>query len=124
MSSFGDEIVVLDLADGTYFAFGGSVVDIWPALTGAAPVSRIAETFPASPSSGAVEREIQEFASRLVQEGILIAAEAAMNGAGVSIRPVESEFRPISFEKHTDMKDLLTLDPIHDVDPQKGWPHY
>ena len=25
-------------------------------------------------------------------------------------------------ETYTDMQDLLTLDPIHDVDPQQGWP--
>ena len=28
-----------------------------------------------------------------------------------------------TFEKHVDMQDLLTLDPIHDVDLAKGWPH-
>jgi hypothetical protein len=32
------------------------------------------------------------------------------------------EYQGFSFERHDDMDDLLTLDPIHDVDPQEGWP--
>src|SRR5215217_7015744 len=28
----------------------------------------------------------------------------------------------ITYEKHEDLQDLLTLDPIHDVDPEQGWP--
>ena len=87
--TFAEEIVVLDLADGTYFAFGGSAVEIWPALTHATPINRIAEAFPGDPSSDAIEREIQEFASKLVEEGILIATEAATNGAAVTMPSVE-----------------------------------
>jgi hypothetical protein len=34
-----------------------------------------------------------------------------------------SEYEGFNFERHADMEDLLTLDPIHDVDPRKGWPN-
>jgi hypothetical protein len=27
------------------------------------------------------------------------------------------------FERFTDMGDLLLLDPVHDVEDEKGWPH-
>lgn len=116
--TFGDEIVVLNLDDGTYFAFGGSAVEIWPALVGSEPVGRIIEAFPDEAS----DRNIRDFVAKLVQEGMLIATETGANGAAASVAATNG-FRPISFEKHTDMKDLLTLDPIHDVDPHKGWPN-
>ena len=37
--------------------------------------------------------------------------------------PASSKYQGFLFEKHSDLDELLVLDPIHDVDPEKGWPH-
>jgi hypothetical protein len=121
---FADEIVVLDVGEGTYFALGGWAVDIWQGLVGGQRVDLIVDTIsrrykmPADVLAG----ELSEFIGRLKDDQILMEAEPA--GEAIALPESFHPFRPLSFEKHIDMQDLLTLDPIHDVDPEKGWPTY
>jgi hypothetical protein len=44
-------------------------------------------------------------------------------GGLVEAPPAGVSFRAPRLEKHTDMQDLILLDPVHEVDPQRGWPH-
>ena len=32
-------------------------------------------------------------------------------------------FQPPVFERFTDMEDLLLMDPVHEAEDEKGWPH-
>ena len=32
-------------------------------------------------------------------------------------------YQPPVFERFTDMGDLLLLDPVHEAEEEKGWPH-
>jgi len=36
--------------------------------------------------------------------------------------PWPDSFVPPGLEKYDDIADIITMDPIHDVDPAKGWP--
>jgi len=123
---FADEIVVLNVTDGTYFAFGGWAVETWPALVNRQPaqsiVNAMAERY--GVAAGPIGAELDDFTAKLRQENILLDAQPVDEDIALETLPAASGFQPISFEKHADMQDLLTLDPIHDVDPQKGWPSY
>ncbi|QPC90585.1 PqqD family protein [Mesorhizobium sp. INR15] len=121
---FADEIVVLDITEGTYFALGGWVVEIWPALAARQPVELIADAISQryGVSGGTIADELSGLVAKLKDEAILRDAEPT--DEGMVLAGATGDFRPLSFEKHVDMQDLLTLDPIHDVDPQKGWPSY
>jgi len=57
---------------------------------------------------------------QLVKEGLL--AEGGDTDAG-SLEPVQPplEYAPPSLDKYDDLKDLLLLDPIHEV-AETGWP--
>jgi hypothetical protein len=58
-------------------------------------------------------------ADRGADTGADPAAEMGSNGAAsLDRRP----FAPPIFERYDDMRDLLTLDPIHEVS-EEGWPH-
>src|SRR5262245_26357185 len=84
---------------------------------------RLAEQFECA--DGAMPASVREFLSALLEEGLVEAtgqATSASNGApaatnGAARRP----FAPPRLERHTDMQDLLVLDPIHDVG-ETGWP--
>jgi hypothetical protein len=71
------------------------------------------------PASDAADA-VGAFCASLESEGIL--NRAAAPGEKMAMTALLGVFAPPSFEKNADMQDLLTLDPIHDVNPEKGWP--
>jgi hypothetical protein len=122
---FDEEIVVLNVVEGVYYAFGGAAVVVWPYLIAHHPIPIIASILATRYSAqlDGVTRDLGEFVERLVTEKILLAApEAATEIDRSQLAPL-SEYQGFIFERHSDMEDLLTLDPIHDVDPEKGWPN-
>src|SRR5262245_49304258 len=124
--TFADEVVVLNVVEGTYFALGGSSIDIWDALANRQPVRAIADAIAARHGVAAnlVEQELSDFIAKLTAEKILLEAQPADEPIALGEPAQARGFQPFSFEKHVDMEDLLTLDPIHDVDPERGWPRY
>jgi len=121
---FEREVVVLNLIEGTYYALGGSANEIWMQLTARQPVQEIAAELArlhgAPPAE--VAAALEEFSKRLLEEGILRPATTPADAAAIPLAPHFDGFVPPTFEKYVDMQDLLTLDPIHDVDPKSGWP--
>jgi hypothetical protein len=124
--TFATEIVVLNVVEGTYFAFGGSSIDVWDALANRQPVTAIVDATAArhGVSAKLVEQELSNFIEKLIAEKILLEAQPADESISLQASAPTRGFQPFSFEKHDDMEDLLTLDPIHDVDPERGWPRY
>jgi hypothetical protein len=122
--SFPDEIVVLNLVDGIYYAFGGAAVVAWPFILAQHAEPVIAGALGASYGVpvDALSIDLAQFVGRLLDEKVLLTAPEATSE--IDRPPLHSlpEYRGFSFERHADMEDLLTLDPIHDVDPSKGWP--
>lgn len=57
----------------------------------------------------------------LVTEELLVPSEQQ-----VELGTLPSAPHPFSIpasQKFTEMQELLLVDPIHEVDPQAGWPH-
>jgi hypothetical protein len=74
--------------------------------------------------AGEAARSIGEFLDLLIGEDLLISEIADDIGVpvGEPITPaLLKTFIPPTFEKFTDMEDMLLLDPIHEVD-EEGWP--
>ena len=124
--TFEHEVVVLQTVDGTYYAFGGSAVALWEDLVSSRSIARILSALEgdARHSGNGIAGAVTSFIDTLVQEQILlpVATEAAGALRLGEAAPGQA-FVPPTFEKHVDMQDLLTLDPIHDIDIVKGWPH-
>jgi hypothetical protein len=124
--TFANEVVALNVVEGTYFAFGGSSSDIWNALANRQPVAAIVDATAARYGVPVelVEQELGNFIEKLTAERILLEAQPTDEPIALHGSAAARGFQPFSFEKHADMEDLLTLDPIHDVDPERGWPRY
>jgi hypothetical protein len=123
------ETIMINGTTGNYYSLDPIASEIWRGIELGAPVADIvvflAERYGAARPD--VESAVLQFISQLEQED-LIAPRGASNGSvDFSVLgeapSVEATFRSPQLEKHTDMQDLILLDPVHEVDPQRGWPH-
>jgi hypothetical protein len=122
---FDKEIVALNLVEGVYYAFGGAAVAAWPYIIAqhSEPVIASALAKRYDVEADVLSHDLTEFVERLVQEKILLTAPETNSDIDCSQLAFLGEYEGFIFERHADMEDLLTLDPIHDVDPRTGWPN-
>lgn len=123
---FPHEVVALNTVDGTYYAFGGSAVILWEDLVSGRSIARIVSALEGTSESAGIDvaGSVASFVEALLEEQILLPAESETQGAlRLNQDTSTAVFSAPTFEKHVDLQDLLTLDPIHGVDPDKGWPH-
>jgi hypothetical protein len=117
------ETILIDFDSGVYYSAGSVGSDILRQISAGADLDAIVagarERYLGDGQE--IERRIRAFVDSLQRESIL--AEAADGGpAPAQTPPAEkTAFDPPVLQKYTDMKDLLLLDPIHEVDAE-GWP--
>lgn len=113
----GEETVVIDLATGHYFRLDGASTRLWQQFEqGVSPEALVA----ASENQDAFASEVDRIVDELVHGGLLRPPTDA--------EPVAAEVAPWTFEgfrleEFTDLEDILGLDPIHEVDTERGWPY-
>ena len=125
------ETILLHLDSGTYYSLTGSGVRILDLVDGGTAVGDLAPRLCAwySGDVAAIAAAVTQLLAQLQAEGILVPgpapdADARPEGTGDD-HPAEpaarTEFVPPELHKYSDMKELLLLDPIHEVDAA-GWP--
>ena len=125
-----DEVIVIDLTTGSYYSLRAAGAEIWHAVEHGLAEDEIVQAVGAR-YDGASE-EIGDAVSRLLHELTDEGLIESANGPGEPL-PAEvlfsapndrprARFQPPVLEKHTDMQDLILLDPVHEVDA-RGWPH-
>ena len=115
---FGDEIVVANYKSGIYYSLTGSAVDIWLGLKAGHAVDEVAAAL--KPASLDGSGTVRTFVDSLVAEDLI---------QELPEPPVRQEWAPLpgtaavkpSVERFDDLRDLLLLDPVHEVGEQ-GWP--
>lgn len=113
---FDGEMVIADYVSGLYYSISKTGTLIWQALGAGYTVDEIAEKLGAG-----VGPLVSGFVARLAEEG-LIAPRAASPERGAWPEFSGADIEKPSIERFEDLKELLLLDPVHDVD-QQGWPH-
>jgi hypothetical protein len=123
------ESVIVNLETGIYYSTIGVGSFVWSLLPGhpdeSAIVSSIARRYSTSPAE--IAPGVRVFIQELEREGLIV--RAADEGDRSSRPDAPSGGKPddaLRYEapvlnKYSDMKDLLVLDPIHEVDTS-GWP--
>ncbi len=123
-----DEVVVVNLDNGTYYSFDGVGGQVWSLIGGEGRSLASLTTKAASLYAGESEQiaaAVGRFIGQLTDEGLLRIeagedkADDAKMDAGA---PPSAPFVEPSLQKYTDMEALLLADPIHEVD-DAGWPH-
>jgi hypothetical protein len=118
---FDGEFVLINFSRGTYFSLRHAAVDVWRQFrSGAAAaevVERVSRHF--SVAEGDARAELARCIQVLLDEELLCAAEAA--GPPVEEWSARSWAAPV-VEVYSDLRDLIVLDPVHEVDDAAGWP--
>lgn len=123
-----NETIIIDFETGAYYSIEGIGSLIWEAIAKGATPHQIIAFFVQhyKGQEDEIRNSVIRFIEDLEQETLFQAYEEnhPFEGDIASLLSPLSEqvsFIPPSFEKYTDMQDLLLLDPIHEVD-EEGWP--
>jgi Coenzyme PQQ synthesis protein D (PqqD) len=121
-----NETIIVDLDSGSYYELNHVGAAIWTQLLAGLAAGEIADDlrarFGADPETA--QRDLDALIGRLVDERLIVAADGAPAANGAS--PADVVDRGLAYEapmfrKHTDMQELLLLDPVYEVD-ETGWP--
>ena len=121
---FETEVVVVNLETGSYYSVEGAGIDIWRMLEAQRSDDEIvsAMTLNSNGSTATDAENVRAFLREVAEEALVVSDEngaAAQSNGLHAVRQISSE--PPRLRKFTDMRDLLLLDPIHELD-ESGWP--
>ncbi len=116
------EVLIIHTPSGTYYSLEGTGEQVWNALLAGHTVDEIAASYTDVEHGGldSVAEAVSVFVRELQQEQLIVPGDQSA-APGPARRPA-APFSSPALQKYTDMQELLLVDPIHEVDPQSGWP--
>jgi hypothetical protein len=127
---FDDEVVIVNLDSGNYYSLNGTGPQIWRSVLLGGTVEELVEDVARGFEGEQLQigSSIRQLIDELRREEIIVSDATPNESRGNSSAPAESEqglskprFVAPVLDKYDDLKDLLLLDPIHEVD-EAGWP--
>ena len=108
---------MVNLETGIYYSIRGSGIDIWRAVEAGLSEDEIHQRF----SSSGAEAQVRSYLAELERERLVIRAnDNDKSGPAIDFSIREPIAEPV-LEKFTDMREMLLIDPIHELD-ESGWP--
>jgi hypothetical protein len=122
------EAVIINLDSGNYYSLVEVGSFIWGLVEKGASPSEVQDLVVQTYQGDATDigRGVQELLDQLQQENLIVPADGAGALDRTQVTPSNNShekpsFNPPLLHKYSDMQELLSLDPIHDVD-EAGWP--
>ena len=119
------ELILVNMEKGCYYSTDQVGADVWALIEAGHSVSEIHDSlrFRYSGEPHDITAALEAFLARLREEELVVpedepADRKVPNLATLDHRP---DFHAPALEKYTDMRDMLLLDPVHDVEAA-GWP--
>ncbi|MDP3660641.1 PqqD family protein [Phenylobacterium sp.] len=113
------EAIIVDLRSGAYYSADGVGGAIWQAIeAGAGRQAIIDWALGAYPGQAGVVADVEGFLETLLANELV---RADVQDAARPQIAAPQPYQAPALAVHKDMQDLITLDPIHDVDDM-GWP--
>ena len=126
------EVIIVNLRNGNYYSLSQSATVIWAGIQKRATLERL-QSHLHSRYSGRTEsmgRDLAQLIQALETEQLITVRSAAEVPSGPEALTTDAEaagekeaYQPPLLERFTDMGDLLLLDPVHETEDEKGWPH-
>ncbi|MFN8027953.1 MAG: hypothetical protein U0W40_16790 [Acidimicrobiia bacterium] len=114
------ETVVLDVTTGVLTLLVGIGPAIWARLVDGADrsalLAEISDTYGDDAGSSA-----GVFLDALVAAELVVPRDDP-GTAATAPAPWPAEYQPPEVERYDDIADIMTMDPIHEVDTTRGWP--
>jgi hypothetical protein len=119
------ELILVNLEQGCYFSVDAVGAEVWTLLESGHSVSDVVDAlrFRYAGDPHDIGASVQAFVDMLLTEELIVLDPAAAPPEAPA-PPAASErpaFRVPELQKYTDMRDMLLLDPVHDVEAA-GWP--
>jgi hypothetical protein len=120
--SFGEESVIVNLRQGSYYSLSREGLCLWEEIAGGTSIESLLELAGRQAVNGAFLKpsSVIRFLRQLHEEHLVV-IEGESWPVPADETNGDQETLPV-LQKFEDLHDLLTLDPIHDVD-ERGWPH-
>ena len=122
------EVVLVNLEKGIYYSTDQVGAYLWDLIEARRSVQEMRDMigFRYDADVDQIGTAVGGFLSELRQEELIVptSPEQERNALDPSLAEVPADrlhYRPPALNKYTDMRDLLLLDPIHDVE-ESGWP--
>lgn len=124
------EAILLNLKTGNYYSVEWPGTLVWDLLNKTGDVNAIKNAFlkAVEKDNDQIINSLNTFFRNLQEEELIVGtkkstpAQLEINESlEQEIQKAVSNLQKLTLNKYTDMKDMLLLDPIHDVD-EKGWP--
>ena len=112
------EAMVIDFKNGLYFSLRGSAVLIWSLVIAHHPVLSIVKQLEARLYNA--KELIPEFIAKLEQKELI--RTSSQTAIEIQLPNSNQPLQNPELELFDDMQALLLLDPIHEVEPSRGWP--
>lgn len=116
----GNEAVIIDLMTGRYFRLDGPSTALWQRFVSPTSPTAVLAT---CTTAETLRPKLEGIVADLVDRGLLRVADGASVQTSAAVDAGPWTFTGFTLEEFTDLEDILGLDPIHEVDPEKGWPH-
>jgi hypothetical protein len=118
---FEGEVIVLDLGSGSYYSLRELGAVLWRDLAAGHAVERLADL--ARGALGGRQR-VLDFVADIMAHGLLRPAAApTIPPPAPQLAVAMATGSELVFEVYDDMKNLILLDPVHEVDESRGWPN-
>ena len=112
--------MVIDTESGVFYSLRGVASPMWMAVEAGVSAANLAAALQAQfPEVTAPDADVASFLEPLTRDGVVTIDGASTSAAAPLTWP--EEYSPAVVERHSDMNDLLLVDPLHDVD-DTGWP--
>ena len=120
------EVILIDLTSGTYYSLRDTGAAISQAIAQGASEDEITAALESRYDGVAdeIRASVQDLVSDLEREGLIRSEAGGAKAADelfASDAAAPARFKAPTLEKHTDMQDLILIDPVHEVGAQ-GWP--
>lgn len=118
-----EETLIVDLDSGSYYHLVSAGAYIWRLLEAGhnreAAAAALAEHF--GLESDEALAQVHALIAELLRNELIVGVDSAPAGAPPAPAAPTKPYQPAALAVHTDMQELLLLDPVHDVD-ETGWP--
>ncbi len=130
--NYDDEIVLINLASGSYFSMTGVAAAIWAFAEKGASIEQVIDGVATRYEGNRedIAPSIESFLITLSDEGLMLKIDGDAPISELAQDPLPAAdrsadiipFEPPLLNRYTDMQDLILLDPVHEVD-DTGWPN-
>lgn len=122
------EAIMMHHPSGDYFSANGIGAVVWQWLSETRSHDQIVRALEASfpQSSAGIRSAVDAFLADLLGHGLIRAIGSGEGRAPAGLPEqaanLAGEFTPPVLNVYSDMRDVLLLDPIHEVEEASGWP--